>query len=125
MKRLACLFAAAALWSAPAAAEVTAETFEAASVGDVVELCSVPEGAAMNQYAQGFCYGWIAGIEQFYDALVSDPRFNVQPTICTDGEISREEARVMLIDWAGKNPDSMGMPALSGLIVAVRESHPC
>lgn len=126
MKRLACLLAAAAFWAAPAsAAEVTADDFEAGSVGSVVKLCSAPESSAMNQYAQGFCYGWIAGIEQFYDALVADPRFNVRPTICTDGEISREEARVMLVDWAGRNPDSLAMPALSGLIQAIREKHPC
>ncbi len=126
MKKLACLLAGAALWAMPAgAADLTADDFEAGSVGSVVKLCSAPESSAMNQYAQGFCYGWIAGIEQFYDALVADPRFNVQPSICTDGEISREEARVMLLSWAAKNPDSMSMPALSGLIQAIREQNPC
>lgn len=126
MKRVACLLAAATLLSLPAsAADLTAEDFEAQTVGSLVKLCSSPESSAMNQYAQGFCYGYIAGLDQFYDALVADPRFNVKPTICTDDEISREEARTLLLQWAKAHPDSMGMPALSGMIQAIRDKHPC
>ncbi len=126
MKRLSCLAAATVLWAAPAvASDVTVEDFKAASVASVVKLCSSPESSAMNQYAQGFCYGWIAGIEQFYDALVADPRFDIQPTVCPNGEISREQARVILVEWAATHPESSGMPALSGLIQALRLKYPC
>ncbi len=126
MRRVACLLAAAAFLSAPVAAqELVDDDFQGQTVASVVKLCSAPETGARGQYAIGFCYGWIAGIDQFYDALVADPRFDFSPTICTDGEISREEARTLLIDWAAANPDSGNIPALSGLIQAIRAKYPC
>ncbi len=79
----------------------------------------------MNQYAVGFCYGWIAGIEQFYDELVADPRFDIKPTICPDGEISREEARNDFLEWMKSNPGMSERKALEGMILALRAKYPC
>ncbi|MEO1190392.1 MAG: Rap1a/Tai family immunity protein [Pseudomonadota bacterium] len=129
MKRLVTVAAATALLglsAMPAQAEsIMKEDFEGATVAQVVKLCSPGENDGMGQYAMGYCYGWIAGIEQFYDALVADPRFNFTPSVCTDSEISREEARQTMIAWAVENPDSASMPALSGLIAAMRAKYPC
>ncbi|GAB5469757.1 MAG: hypothetical protein Kilf2KO_27870 [Rhodospirillales bacterium] len=126
MKKLAGLLAAAAFMALPAqAAEITGDDFKAEDVASIVKLCSSAEGVAMSQYATGFCYGWIAGIDQFYDALVADPRFGISPSVCVDDEVSREEARKIFLEWATSNPSSASMPALSGLIEAMKAKFPC
>lgn len=126
MKRLVPLLAAASLFVAPVAgAQVVEKDFEAATAGELAKLCAAGETDAWHGYAIGFCYGWIAGVEQFYDALVADGRFDVKPTICPADEISREEARTIFLAWMKANPGKAGVASLDGMIQALRAKYPC
>lgn len=107
------------------AGEVTKETFEARTVGEVVALCSEPENADIGKYAIGFCYGWLRGIDQFYDALLADERFEVKPISCPGREVSPGETRQLFVDWAKSTDGAMEMAALPGLIRAAQEIFPC
>jgi len=126
MKGLASVLAAASLFVAPVAGAQVSETdFEAKTAGELAQLCGASGQDAWRGYAIGFCYGWIAGVEQFYDALVADPRFDIDPTICPDGEISREEARTQFLAWMKANPGQANAASLDGMIQALRAKYPC
>ena len=111
--------------SATAQQTITRETFEADSVSDIVALCSAPADDGEGLVALGFCFGWLAGVDEFYKALLADERFNVKPVACPDRKLTRDEIRVQFVEWAKKNPDAMDMPALAGIIRAARETYPC
>ncbi len=104
---------------------VTTETFEARTVGDLVALCSEPEESDVGKYAVGFCYGWLRGIDQFYDALLADERFDVKPVSCPGREVSPGETRQLFVDWAKAADGAMEMVALPGLVRAAQEIFPC
>ena len=107
------------------AGEVTRETFEAKSVSDIVDLCSEPEGTDAGKYAIGFCYGWLKGIDEFYDALLADERFDVKPISCPGRAVAASESRLLFVKWATSTEGALEMPALQGLVRASKEIFPC
>lgn len=107
------------------AAELARADFEGETVGSIVKLCTAPEDTDVGKYAIGFCYGWIEGLDQFYDALLADERFEVQPVACPTSEPSREETRDAFVRWAKADPARMNMPALEGMIRAAKDTYPC
>ena len=107
------------------AAELARADFEGETVGSIVKLCTASEDTDVGKYAIGFCYGWIEGLDQFYDALLADERFDVQPVACPVSEPSREETRDAFVRWAKADPARMNMPALEGMIRAVKDTYPC
>jgi hypothetical protein len=119
-------FAAALLVASSAsAAELEKAHFEGETVGAIVELCTASEDTDIGKYAIGFCYGWIEGLDQFYDALLADERFDVQPIACPVSEPSREETRDAFVRWAMADPARMNMPALAGMVHAVKATYHC
>ena len=107
------------------AAELVRADFEGETVGSIVKLCTASEDTDAGKYAIGFCYGWIEGLDQFYDALLADERFDVQPVACPASEPSREETRYAFVRWAKADPARMKMPALEGMIRAAKDTYPC
>ena len=126
MRIFATSLALVTLLALPAgAADVTEDDFHAETLGSLTKLCSASHSTEMGKYAIGFCYGWIEGIEQFYDELVADERFDIKPTICPGREISREETRMILVEWSAANPTQASIAPLDALIRAGREKFPC
>ncbi len=126
MKMFAAYLALIAFLTMPvSASEITKADFKAETVGTLTKLCSASESTDIGKYAKGFCYGWIEGIEQFYDELVSDDRFEFKPTICPGREISREETRTILVEWSSANPSLKNIAPLDALIRAGRAKFPC
>ncbi len=118
--------AAALLFAGNAsAAELMRADFEGETVGSIVKLCTADPDTDTGKYAIGFCYGWIEGLDQFYDALLADERFDVQPVACPVSEPSREETRDAFVRWAQADPARMNMPALEGMIHAAKATFPC
>jgi hypothetical protein len=125
MKTILSLAAALLVAGNAGAAELVRADFEGETVGSIVKLCTASEDTDDGKYAIGFCYGWIEGLDQFYDALLADERFDVQPVACPVSEPSREETRDAFVRWAKADPARMKMPALEGMIHAAKETFPC
>ncbi len=125
MRAILSLAAALLVTGNASAAELVRADFEGETVGSIVKLCTASEDTDVGKYAIGFCYGWIEGLDQFYDALLADERFNVQPVACPGTELSREETRDAFVRWAKEDPAKMKMPALEGMIRAAKETFPC
>ena len=125
MRAILSLAAALLVAGNASTAELTRADFEGDTVGSIVELCTTSEEADAGKYAIGFCYGWIEGLEQFYSALLVDERFNVQPIACPASQLSREETRDVFVRWAGTDATKLDMPALEGIVHAMKEAHPC
>jgi len=125
MRAILSLAAALLVVGNAGAAEIARVDFEGETVGSIVKLCTASEDTDAGKYAIGFCYGWIEGLDQFYDALLADERFNVQPVACPATELSREESRDAFVRWAKDDPAKMKLPALEGIIRAAKETFPC
>ncbi len=125
MRAFLSLVAALLVAGNSSAAELVRVDFEGETVGSIVKLCTASEDTDVGKYAIGFCYGWIEGLDQFYDALLADERFNVKPVACPVTELSREETRDAFVRWAEADPAKMKMPALEGMIRAAKETFPC
>lgn len=123
--RLISLTAGLALLATAAQADMKPETFEAETVGSLQQLCSADEATHDGKYAIGFCYGWIEGAGQFYEQLLLDKRFELEAAVCSEKELTREDARTTFIAWAKANPQSAGEPALDGMFSAMKEAYPC
>ena len=108
-----------------AQANVKSEHFEAETVSSMQKLCMADEGTSSGKYAIGFCYGWIEGLGQFYEQLLIDERFDFEPSVCSEKELTREEVRAVFVSWAKAHPADAGRPAFSGLIDAMKEKFPC
>jgi len=108
-----------------AQAQDTPGSFKAETVGSMQVLCTPDQSTTGGKQAIGFCYGWIEGVGQFYAQLMLDDRFDLEPSICPEGELTREEIRNTFVDWATANPGEADAAALSGLINALKQAHPC
>ncbi len=125
MRAFLSLVAALLVAGNSSAAELVRVDFEGETVGSIVKLCTASEDTDVGKYAIGFCYGWIEGLDQFYDALLADERFDVQRIACPVSEPSREETRDAFVRWAQADPARMNMPALEGMIHAAKATFPC
>jgi hypothetical protein len=125
MRAILSLAAALLVAGNASATELVRADFEGETVASIVKLCTASEDTDAGKYAIGFCYGWIEGLEQFYDALLVDERFNVKPVACPVAKLSREETRDFFVRWAGTDSEKMKMLALDGIILASKETYPC
>ncbi len=80
MKTILSLAAALLVAGNAGSAELVRADSEGETVGSIVKLCTAPEDTDAGKYAIGFCYGWIEGLDQFYDALLADERLTCSPS---------------------------------------------
>lgn len=116
----------AALIAAPLLAPASAldnDAFTVRSTEDLVSLCSAKEGDALYPDANLFCIGYIAGAAHYHRELVKGPK--VKPVFCPTEKVTRSEAVAVFLDWAKRNPGSLGLPAVEGLARAAAEKFPC
>ena len=111
--------------AAPGWAQVSDADFAAETFGSLAALCGAAAEDPRFEVAIGLCLGWIEGAGQFYEQMVSDPRFGLDPVACPAGEISREDVRSVIVSWAADNPDAAPDPALLGVMNAVGAAYPC
>ena len=125
MARMVLAVALALAAALPARAQGPGDPFQAETVAAMQALCTADQGTADGKYAVGFCYGWIEGLGQFYQELLTDKRFDFPRVICAGRELSREEVRSQFVDWARRHPADAGRPALAGIVDAMKEEYPC
>ncbi len=116
----------AALAAAPLLASATSldnEAFTVRSTQDLVNLCSAKQGDALYPDANMFCIGYIAGAAHYHRELTKGPM--IKPIVCPSEGVTRSEAVAIFLDWAKRNPASMGLPAVEGLLRAGAEKFPC
>jgi len=113
------------LLASAAQAQLQPDTFRAETVGSMHKLCSADESTPDGKYAIGFCYGWLEGLGQFYEQLLIDERFDLEPAVCAGKELTREEVRATFVKWIEANPESKERPALDGIFSAMKETYPC
>jgi len=119
-------FALATALSLPAAAdEVGAETFIAGSAGQVADLCAVADESALDRYALGFCYGWLEGVGQLYEAMVASGSVQPQNVTCPGRDLSRKEWADVMVSWVNADPARRSLTPLNALGEAAKAAFPC
>jgi len=100
---------------APAAAQDYERSVR--TVGDLARFCRMEDKA--------FCYGYVNGASQFYEALVAYEEVDVDPFVCPDGPVSEEEAVTSFLGWFDSHPDARDETAIDGLFRAWVAAFPC
>lgn len=111
--------------AAPAQTPIAGDDYALETVASALRLCGADESAPGGAYAIGFCYGWLEGVGQMYEAIVLDPRFELNKVACPPRELTREEVRVLFVDWARANPADAATAPLVGLVKSAKEAYPC
>jgi hypothetical protein len=115
------------LWSAALAAAVMVLGGQAVDAQEGgASVSTTAELAAMCGMAdRSFCFGYLNGAGQFYEALIAHEEVDVDPFVCPGREVTEEEAVAVFLDWYENNPDAAGEPAIDGLFRAWVAAFPC
>jgi len=87
------------------------------TTADLARVCGMTDRA--------FCYGYINGAGQFYQALVTYEDADIDPFVCPGREVSEAEAVTIFLDWFDDNPGAASEPAIDGLFRAWVAAFPC
>ncbi len=87
------------------------------TTSDLAAFCSMDD--------RDFCFGYINGAGQFYQALVTDDRIEMDPFVCPGREVSEREAVQIFLDWYGSHQEAGEQPAIDGLFRAWVAAFPC
>lgn len=110
--------------AAPPALAAVPENFQARTTQDFVDLCSTERTSPNYMEAIQFCYGYITGATQLYYALLGPE--GIRPLACPKGEVTRQQAVDVFLDWAKRNPDLLSKERpIEGLMRAAAEKWPC
>lgn len=115
---VAVALAAGTAQAAPAVAQVGDGLSR--TTGDLARFCRMED--------RTFCYGFMTGAWQFYEALVAyegAEDVNVDPFVCPGREVSGDEAVAAFVRWVDANPDAVGEAAVDGLFRAWAATFPC
>lgn len=107
-----------------AGAALTEDDFYIKSAQDLVDVCSSPESDALNDAADHFCHGFIAGAWQYHQAQANGPK-GVRLVCPSDPPPSRNEVVAGFVAWSAKNPTRMTEPAVEALFRYLVEIAPC
>ena len=105
--------------------EVAAETFIAGSAGQVADLCAAADESALDRYALGFCYGWLEGVGQLYEAMVANDSITPQKITCPGRDLSRKEWADVMVAWVNADPARRDLTPLAALGEAAKDAFPC
>ena len=119
----AAVFATLGLPVSALADETVVESFRLSDARALLTACSVPEDHALHPRANAFCLGYMTGAMQFYGAAIKSP--DVDPFVCAPEDLSRASLRDAFLDWARANSQSLGEPAIEGLVRAAVAEFPC
>jgi hypothetical protein len=109
---------------APPALAAVPENFQARTTQDFVDLCSTSPSSAEYTETIQFCYGYITGATQLYYALLGPE--GIRPIACPKGEVTRQQAVDVFLDWAHRHPDMLSKEKpIQGLMRAAADKWPC
>ncbi len=103
---------------------VTAEDFEVETTQDLLNLCTTPSSDPLYVAATHFCYGYLVGAYDYYDAVSSGPK-GIKLICLPDPPPSRNEAVSLFIKWLKVHPEYMSEPAVETEFRFLMEKWPC
>ena len=121
--RLLLVIAAASL-PATARATLTEADFFINNAQDFVDVCSSTESDPLNDAADHFCHGFLAGAYQYHLAQANGPK-GVKFVCAPDPPPTRNDVVAGFLTWAGTHPQYMTEPAVEALFRYLVELAPC
>lgn len=105
------LITVVALAHAVPASAISGEEFRLRSGADVVALCATPATDPLYTAAIHMCHGFGAGTFQAITALTRHEK--LEPLLCPpEPSPSRNETVGRFLEWAKRNPQHLGAPAV-------------
>jgi hypothetical protein len=113
-----------AVAAASQALVVFADDRHVATVGELVELCTVSEDDPAYEAAMGFCLGYIDAALDYHEAITSGA--DRQPIVCPDPAVTRGELiAVFLARIDDGSVALMSEIPVEGVMRAVSAQWPC
>lgn len=94
------------------------------TTGDLVALCSTPQGDPMQAAAVSFCHGFALGavtVEIEHQQASRMPKLFCLP----DPPPTVQQGIAAFVGWANASPARLAEPAADGLIRYLDETYPC
>ena len=117
---------AAAVFAAPAGAQLLPSHFTGGTTGDLAKLCAAEGTDALTMGARGWCEGFLVGAGQFHHAVTSHGGRN-RPLYClpTDTGLTLDQIRLAFVGWAAANPQYAADRAVDGAMRFANATYPC
>ncbi|HYZ34798.1 MAG TPA: Rap1a/Tai family immunity protein [Crenalkalicoccus sp.] len=130
VQRLACVIGpalAATLWlPAPAAAQISEQTFRGGRTGDLATLCAAPETEVQGVAARAWCQGFIVSAGQYHGALAAaDPARERVYCLPSTSDLTLDQVRTAFVAWAQAHPEYANEKAIDGLMRFAAATWPC
>lgn len=123
MKSIRYLIASAMLAVSTLALSEAPQERHVATTADLVELCSVNMGNPGFEAAMGFCLGYIDAALDYHTVLTEGPGF--ESIACPADTVTRDEVRVVFIDWSARNTQLNNERPVTGVMRAAAEKWVC
>lgn len=108
----------------PQVMALTTENFEVTTTRDLVQLCEAPPNDDYYDVAKGFCLGYIDAAMDYHSAMTGESK--LEPIVCPDKSLTRDEVIAVLLDWAGTNQALLdGEDPIHGVMRAASNRWPC
>ena len=105
----------------PGTADVT--DFSVDTAQDLVDLCSAEESNSLYVEAIEFCAGFFEGMKHYHDRMSAGP--DVEPIICSPGNVKREDAIHMYVEYAKANPQFLNEDPADNVVRWAMATWPC
>jgi hypothetical protein len=122
---LASVLGAAAVVSAPAAAEISEQTFRSGRAGDLATLCATSESSPGGVAARAWCNAFIVATGQYHNALAAANPALERVYCLPDPNMTLDQVRTAFVNWAQAHPESAGERAVDGLMRFAGTTWPC
>jgi len=120
MRSLIAAIAVAAM-ALPAVAEVTRQSFDIRTAGDLATLCATPATDPNHDAAIGFCFGFGRGAAEYHREITppNAPRLACVPSPVPD------DVRERFIAWAKADPRNAAQRPVEGMFRFLSVTFPC
>jgi hypothetical protein len=119
------ILGAAAAVAAPAAAQISEQTFSSGRTGDLATLCATSESSPGGIAARAWCHAFIIATGQYHNSVAAANPAVGRIYCLPDSNMTLDQVRTAFVDWAQSHPEYAGTRAVDGLMRFAGTTWPC
>lgn len=116
---------AAVAVAAPAAAQISEQTFRSGRTGDLATLCATSESSADGVAARAWCNAFIIATGQYHGSVAAANPAVGRIYCLPDSNMTLDQVRTAFVNWAQSHPEHRDTRAVDGLMRFAGTTWPC
>ena len=116
---------AAAAVAAPAAAQISEQTFRSGRTGDLATLCATSESSPGGVAARAWCNAFIIAAGQYHGSVAAANPAVGRIYCLPDPNMTLDQVRTTFVGWAQSHPEYADTRAVDGLMRFAGTTWPC